>query len=59
VDIFHRLNQGPAFPQLSTEKSRALADTYRADVEALERVLERDLSHWLAIDGDARTRRMR
>jgi Sulfotransferase domain len=36
------------YPELTPRLRQQLADYYRADVEALKQLLERDLGHWLA-----------
>jgi len=45
--LFHRLNAGRAFPTMSAEHQRMLADYYDEDLAALSSWLGRDLSHWL------------
>lgn len=50
VNIFHKLNEGEAFPQLSAEARKRLAEMYQDDVNALAQLLGRDLSHWLRKD---------
>jgi len=46
VNIFHRLNRGEPFPELSDKRRKELADFYREDIEKLEQMIGRDLSHW-------------
>jgi len=46
-DVFHRLNRGDAFPEMSREHRRKLAEYYQDDIEALGRWLGQDLSHWV------------
>lgn len=47
VNIIHKLNEGPEFPQMSLQKKQTLVNYYRSDVEALSEFLQRDLTHWL------------
>lgn len=46
VDVFHRLNEGKAFPVLSERRRQDLIALYRDDTQALAEHLGRDLSHW-------------
>jgi len=50
VNFVHRLNKGPAFPEMSQAHKRQLAAYYDDDVQALEQWLGRDLSHWLSVE---------
>jgi DNA topoisomerase VI subunit B len=48
-DLFHALNRGPSFPEMSQEFERKLANYYRADTQKLSSLLERDLvGSWIA-----------
>jgi len=46
VNVFHHLNRGQPFPELSDKRRKELADFYREDIEKLEQMIGRDLSHW-------------
>ena len=39
-------NQGEVFPKLNPETARLLRDYFRPDIEALEKMVQRDLSSW-------------
>jgi len=49
VNIFHRLNRGKPFPELSDKRRAELAEFYQEDIEKLERMIGRDLSHWCSV----------
>ncbi len=38
--------RGEAFPDINPQTARALRDYFRPDIEALERLVQRDLSVW-------------
>lgn len=46
-DLFHRVNQGQDFPQLSIEKKNSLAQFYAEDVNQLSQFIKKDLLFWL------------
>jgi hypothetical protein len=46
VDLFHRLNRGRSFPELSPRRREELSEFYQDDVKRLERFTGRNLSHW-------------
>lgn len=47
VDIFHRLNRGPASHEMPTEFKNYLKDCYKDDIYKLSQFLGRDLTHWI------------
>jgi hypothetical protein len=49
VNMFHRLNRGKPFPELSDKKREELGEFYREDINKLERMIDRDLSHWCSV----------
>ncbi len=49
VNIFHRLNRGKPFPELTDQRRAELANFYQEDIERLEQMIGRDLSHWCSI----------
>jgi hypothetical protein len=46
-------NQNVAKPPMAPDTRRRLADLYAEEVDRLEGLLDRDLSHWLAVEDDA------
>jgi len=51
VDLFHALNQGKKYPPLSKTKRKELVAFFQSDVESLSELLDRDLTHWLEVEG--------
>ena len=47
LDIFHQINCGNKYPQLSKEKKKSLAEFYSQDVDNLSQLLNKDLQFWL------------
>jgi hypothetical protein len=51
VDYFHFLNEGDDFPQISSELKKKLAEYYRDDLKALNKIVDTDISHWTNFSG--------
>ena len=47
LDLFHQINRGNEYPQLSEAKKKSLAEFYRQDVYNLSQLLNKDLQFWL------------